>query len=91
MPRNRNRSWCCGAGGGRIWMEDSPGIKERPAENRIREAAALPGVAGVVVACPKDVAMFRDALKTTATEGRLEVHEVADVVWEALNPPERSM
>ncbi|MFN4182561.1 MAG: (Fe-S)-binding protein, partial [bacterium] len=36
MPRNRSKSYCCGAGGGRIWMEDQPGIKERPSENRIR-------------------------------------------------------
>ena len=43
MPRCRDRSYCCGAGGGRIWMEDTEKIAERPAENRIREAAALEG------------------------------------------------
>ena len=37
MPRNRDNSFCCGAGGGRIWMKDEPGT-ERPSENRIREA-----------------------------------------------------
>ena len=44
MPRNCARSFCCGAGGGRIWMKDSPGIEERPAENRVKEALSLPGV-----------------------------------------------
>ena len=34
MPRHRDNSFCCGAGGGRIWMKDTPGIDERPAENR---------------------------------------------------------
>ena len=43
MPRHGQRSHCCGAGGGRIWMEDTPGIKERPAENRVREARGLEG------------------------------------------------
>ena len=86
MPRSRNRSHCCGAGGGRIWMEDTPGIKERPAESRVREAATLKDVSTLVVSCPKDIAMFRDALKTTGKEGKLEVKDLAELVWEAINP-----
>src|ERR1019366_557582 len=43
MPRNRDNSFCCGAGGGRIWIPDTPG-QERPSENRIREAVSLAGV-----------------------------------------------
>ncbi|MHA2610753.1 MAG: (Fe-S)-binding protein, partial [bacterium JZ-2024 1] len=95
MPRNRRRSFCCGAGGGRIWMEDQPGIKERPAENRIREDGAFleKAVSGAgnsgqlifVVACPKDVVMFRDAVKTTGNEGKIVVKELAELVWEALS------
>jgi Fe-S oxidoreductase len=84
MPRSRNRSYCCGAGGGRIWMEDVPGIKERPAESRIREVARLPGVSTLVVSCPKDIAMFRDAVKTTDNEGKIVVKDLAELVWEAM-------
>ncbi|MGB0966541.1 MAG: (Fe-S)-binding protein, partial [Litorivicinus sp.] len=40
MDRCRENSFCCGAGGGRIWMDDT-GVTERPSENRIREALAL--------------------------------------------------
>jgi Fe-S oxidoreductase len=84
MPRHRNQSYCCGAGGGRIWMEDTPGLKERPSESRVREAAALPGVSTLVVTCPKDIAMFRDALKTTGHEGKLVVKDLAELVGEAM-------
>ena len=63
MPRCKSNAFCCGAGGGRIWMEDSA-MTERPAESRVREAAALPGVTALVTACPKDLVMYRDALKT---------------------------
>ncbi len=84
MPRNRLWSYCCGAGGGRIWMEDAPGIKERPAESRVREAAALEQVTTLAVACPKDIVMFRDAIKTTGQEGRLVVKDIAELVAEAL-------
>jgi Fe-S oxidoreductase len=86
MPRNRRNSFCCGAGGGRVWMKDTPGIAERPAENRIKEAAALPDVATFVVACPKDIAMFRDAVKTSGNEGKIQVKDIAELVWEALEP-----
>ncbi|MFA5191507.1 MAG: (Fe-S)-binding protein [Verrucomicrobiia bacterium] len=82
MPRSFNRSYCCGAGGGRIWMEDVAGVKERPAESRVREAAAL-GVTTLVVACPKDLVMFQDALKTAGLEGKLVIKDVIDLVEEA--------
>jgi len=90
MPRNRGGSFCCGAGGGRIWMEEIPGRGERPAEQRVREAAALPGVSVLVVACPKDLVMFRDAVKTTGLEGRLAVRDLAELVNEAVTAEEAS-
>lgn len=86
MPRNRRSSYCCGAGGGRIWMKEAAGIKERPAESRVREAAALDAVGTLVVACPKEMAMFRDAVKTTGLEGRLVVKDLAELVEEATTP-----
>ena len=85
MPRCRDRSYCCGAGGGRIWMEDTEKVQERPAENRIREAVALEGVETLVVACPKDIAMFRDAVKTTGNESKLAVKDLAELVAEAMD------
>ena len=84
MPRNRSRAHCCGAGGGRIWLEDAPGIKERPAESRVREAALLPGVSAIVVSCPKDYVMFADALKTTGLEGKVEIKDMMELVAEAM-------
>jgi Fe-S oxidoreductase len=84
MPRCRDRSYCCGAGGGRIWMEDTEKVRERPAENRIREAVALEGVRTFVVACPKDITMFRDAVKTTGHEDKLAVKDLAELIAEAM-------
>lgn len=83
MPRSRRHSYCCGAGGGRIWMEEQA-TKERPSESRIREALALNGVQYLVVACPKDIVMFKDALKTTNSEGRIAVKDLIELVAEAL-------
>lgn len=83
MPRHGDRALCCGAGGGRIWMEEQP-VAERPSEARIREAAALDGVQIFVVACPKDVTMYQDAVKTTGYEDRLVVKDLIELVYEAL-------
>lgn len=83
MPRNRARSFCCGAGGGRIWMEDMPGVRERPAESRVKEAASLEGVRTLVVSCPKDLVMFQDAVKTAGLEKQLAVKDIAELVEQA--------
>ncbi len=85
MPRCGSRSYCCGAGGGRIWMEDVAGIQERPAESRVREAAAT-GAATLVVACPKDWVMFQDARKTTGLEDKLVIKDIVELVEEATQP-----
>ncbi len=90
MARNRSFAYCCGAGGGRIWMEDASAGHERPAESRVREAAGLQGVGTLVVACPKDLVMFRDALKTTGLEGTFEVRDIAQLVEDAIGATQRS-
>jgi Fe-S oxidoreductase len=85
MPHNRDRAICCGAGGGRIWMEEPSNIKERPAERRIREAAALPDVSVIVTTCPKDLVMFQDAIKTAGLEGKLAAKDLIELVAEAMD------
>jgi Fe-S oxidoreductase len=83
MPRNRDNSFCCGAGGGRIWIPDTPGV-ERPSENRIREAVGLGEIDYFVVACPKDVTMYEDAIKTSGNSEQIELRELTELLEEAL-------
>jgi len=83
MPRNRDNSFCCGAGGGRIWIPDPPGI-EKPSENRMHEAAALGGIDVFVTCCPKDLTMFEDARKTSGHEKDFVVQDIAELVAEAI-------
>ena len=86
MPRNGANTFCCGAGGGRIWMDDS-GLAERPSEGRIREAAALAGVTDFVTACPKDLTMYTAAAKATGHEDRLAVADLIELVAAAIDLP----
>jgi Fe-S oxidoreductase len=85
MPRHGADTFCCGAGGGRIWMDDSF-LTERPSESRITEALQL-DVGQFVVACPKDVTMFFDAAKTTRADDRLTVRDITLLIDEAMTGP----
>lgn len=83
MPRNRDNSFCCGAGGGRIWIPDTPGT-EKPSENRVHEAARLGSLDVFVTCCPKDLVMFEDARKTGGHEKDFVVQDLAELVAEAI-------
>lgn len=95
MARNRDNSFCCGAGGGRIWIPDPVGI-EKPSANRMREAGQIEGLDVFIVSCPKDLTMFEDALKTSGYEGKFIVRELIELidecveyeVWEEATLPE---
>jgi Fe-S oxidoreductase len=85
MPRNRDNSFCCGAGGGRIWMQELKSESaQRPSESRIDEAVALGDIDFFVVACPKDVTMYEDAIKTSGHQGEIELRELSELVLESL-------
>lgn len=83
MPRSRDNSFCCGAGGGRIWTPDPPGV-EKPSHNRMHEAASLGGIDIFVTTCPKDLAMFEDARKASGHEKDFVVSDLAELVAEAI-------
>ena len=63
---------------------DEKDVKERPSESRIREAVQLEGIQGLVVACPKDFTMYKDAAKTTGNEATLFVRDLIELVSEAM-------
>jgi Fe-S oxidoreductase len=84
MPRNQSNTFCCGAGGGRIWMDDS-GLRERPSEQRMHEAASLARVTDFVTACPKDLTMYTAAAQATGLDGRLAVRDLIELVAESVH------
>jgi len=81
MPRNREGSFCCGAGGARMWMEE--GGDARINETRFAEAAAT-GADTVAVACPYCFVMLDDAAKSSPANGKApRVADVATLLDEA--------
>ncbi len=83
MGRTRDNSFCCGAGGGRIWHPDPEG-QEKPSENRMREAAAIDGLEMFVVNCPKCMNMFEDSVKSTGNDKSIQVKELIELIEEAM-------
>jgi Fe-S oxidoreductase/nitrate reductase gamma subunit len=84
MPRNRRQGFCCGAGGGRMWLEEKLGTRVN--QNRVDEAAETLGAAGGVVAvgCPFCLTMLKDGVAETNREEQLKVLDVAEIVASAL-------
>jgi Fe-S oxidoreductase len=77
MQRSQERSFCCGAGGARMWMEET--IGERINVNRTREAVAT-GADQIAVGCPFCRVMLSDGLTAEQTDGNArEEVEVLDV------------
>jgi Fe-S oxidoreductase len=79
MGRCRENSFCCGAGGGRIWGDDA-GVVERPSESRVKEALALGDVNRFVVACPKDTVMYTAAVQALGVQDRITVCDIVDLI-----------
>ena len=75
MPRNQERSFCCGAGGGRMWMEEKLGTRINL--NRVDEAIAT-GAQQVAVGCPFCRVMISDGVTGRAAD--VEVLDVAQAL-----------
>jgi Fe-S oxidoreductase len=77
MPRNRETSFCCGAGGARMWMEESIGTRIN--ETRTDEALGT-GADVVTAACPYCIVMLTDGVNSRKAQGKAAEHvQVVDV------------
>jgi Fe-S oxidoreductase/nitrate reductase gamma subunit len=82
MDRNRERNFCCGAGGGHMWLEEQM-AGERI--NVMRTEQALATSAGTVAtACPYCLQMFQDGIKTKAAEETIQVKDISELLLESL-------
>lgn len=85
MKRNRTGTSCCGAGGGRMWMEEDP--KQRVSTQRAGEALAT-GAKTVATGCPFCLTMMSDGVAAHGAE-TVRVADIAELLVErlGLNPP----
>jgi Fe-S oxidoreductase len=91
MPRCKNRGFCCGAGGARMWMEERIGTRINT--DRIEEALALDPDT-ISTACPYCLVMLGDAVAAKKASGQapdtLEVIDVAQLLARSATPANRT-
>jgi Fe-S oxidoreductase len=85
MRRCREKSFCCGAGGARMWMEED--IGKRVNLERTDEALST-GADVVSTACPYCLIMLDDAVRARSKEDDVRVMDVSQVMWASLTPAE---
>ena len=81
MPESRKNSFCCGGGGGRIWMETPKG--ERFADLRLDQAVGV-GAQVLATACPYCITNFEDSRLNRADGEAIEIKEITEIIREAI-------
>ena len=81
LPRNSEHGFCCGAGGGRMWMEEKIGTRV----NHNRTDEILPsGAETVATACPFCTIMLRDGVQDRNAGERVQVLNVSELVAKSM-------
>ncbi len=80
VGQSKNRTFCCGAGGGCFWKEEHEGTRIN--EKRFDQlSAAEPGT--VAVGCPFCLTMMEDAMKSRSMEERMRVRDISELIAES--------
>jgi Fe-S oxidoreductase len=92
MDANGRQTFCCGAGGGRMWMEETRGTRINA--ERTRQALET-GAGTVATSCPFCVVMLRDGRADAAAggaerAGEVAARDVAEILAESLAPTQPS-
>ncbi len=81
MPRHHYQSFCCGAGGGRMWLEEHIGTRINT--NRTEEALKL-NPDTIAVGCPFCLIMLDDGIKDKGAEEKVKVLDISEIVAKAI-------
>ncbi|MGD0584865.1 MAG: (Fe-S)-binding protein [Oryzomonas sp.] len=81
FARNHENGFCCGAGGGRMWMEEQSGTRINL--ERVKEAMKLQPDT-LCVSCPYCMTMMEDGLKDLGAADAVRVRDISEVIAEAI-------
>jgi Fe-S oxidoreductase len=78
MERSRNTSFCCGGGGGLMWIEEQPGTT-KISHMRLEDAIKT-GAETVVTACPYCLQMFEESIEHKGIQDKLKAMDLVEIV-----------
>jgi Fe-S oxidoreductase/nitrate reductase gamma subunit len=82
MERSRSTGFCCGGGGGHMWIEEQPGTTKI---NHTRlEDVLKTGAETVVTACPYCLQMFEEGIEHKEMQDSLQARDIAEIVEAAI-------
>ena len=85
MERSKDTGFCCGGGGGLMWIEEQPGTTKI---NQVRlEDALKTGAETVVTACPYCLQMFEDSIDHKGVKDSLKARDLVELVEAAMKQP----
>ncbi|CAN0570353.1 unnamed protein product, partial [Laminaria digitata] len=79
---SKKKSFCCGAGGGQMWMEEMEDTKRINVERT--EHALATGADTIAVGCPFCMTMIEDGVKSKDMGDKVQVRDVAEIVLDAM-------
>jgi Fe-S oxidoreductase len=84
MARSGENSFCCGGGGGQMWLETDPStrINHRRLEDALKVKADI-----VATACPYCLLMFDDAIRSKGLGEKIQVMDIAEILDKCSNAP----
>jgi Fe-S oxidoreductase/nitrate reductase gamma subunit len=85
MERSQNAGFCCGGGGGHMWVEEEPGTPK--INHRRLEDALKTGAGTVVTACPYCLQMFEESIEQKQTKDSLKAKDLVEIVEAAMKQP----
>jgi Fe-S oxidoreductase len=80
FDRREDNGFCCGGGGGQMWMETDPDTRIN--QRRLDQAASKNEIDTVVTACPYCLIMFDDAIRTKGLGELMQVKDISEVLME---------
>ena len=84
IEKSRNFGFCCGAGGGRMWLEEDAVEGYKRINDTRTDQLLEPAPEMIVTNCPFCLTMISDGVKASEAEEQTKVFELAEVIWQSL-------
>ena len=84
VHQSKNRTFCCGAGGGCMWKEEHEGTR---INQKRFDQISVANPKTLAVGCPFCMTMMEDALKSRSLEDQMRVRDLIEIVAESTEPP----